>query len=53
MKNIVKNIVKNVSSCSPTNTHRLQLQSQLVVGELERPGDSLQVVNQHAETQEG
>jgi len=30
--------------------HSLKLLSQLVVGELERPSDSLQVVDQHAET---
>ena len=30
--------------------HRLKLLSQLVVGELERSSDSLQVVDQHAET---
>lgn len=30
-------------------THGLKLHPQLVVGEFQRPGDGLQVVDQHAE----
>lgn len=32
-------------------THGLELHPQLVVGELQRPGDGLEIINQHAETQ--